>query len=70
MNREKGTAELPDPNVNTQAEIYANVRRIAFLEAERCAIEYGLRCVKNGFPFGMDIASDIAKEISAKKECA
>ena len=65
MNMEQGTAELPDPNVNTQAEIYANVRRIAFLDAEQCALAYAIRCMKNGFQVGADVASDIAKELRA-----
>ena len=56
-----------DPNVNTQAEIYANVRRIAFLDAEQCALAYGIRCAKNGFQVGADVAADIAREIHAMK---
>ena len=61
---------MSDPNVNTQAEIYANVRRIAFLDAEQCAIAYALRCLRTGFQVGADVAQDIAKEIRTMKESA
>ena len=33
MNREQGTVELHDPNVNTQAEIYAQIRDSALADA-------------------------------------
>ena len=65
------TTAQADPNENTQAEIYANVRRIALLDAEQCALAYGLRCLKNnGFQIGADIAAGIAREIRAMKEGA
>ena len=59
------SAQLPDPNVNTQAEVYANVRRIALLDAEQCALAYAIRCIRNRFQVGADVATDIAKEIAA-----
>lgn len=59
-----------DPNVNTQAEIYASVRTLALKDAEICALGYALRCAHNGFTVGADVAQDIAKEIRAKMEDA
>ena len=58
---------MSDPNVNTQAEIYEQVRTLALKDAEICALGYALRCTHNGYKAGADVAADIAKEIAALK---
>lgn len=59
---------MSDPNVNTQAEIYANVRHLALLDAEQIALAYAIRCANNGYAAGADCAQDISREIRAKME--
>lgn len=54
---------MADPNVNTQAEVYALIRQKALLDAECEALEYAKRCTSTGYMAGCNVAKDIAKYI-------
>lgn len=58
---------MTDPNVNTQAEIYANIRDRALEEAAQEAIAYAQRCEANHWKSGEDAGYDLAGYIRALK---